>query len=92
MIPATSCAKVDTEHVRVVWASAPAHPAKALGFYVYGSGLDASNYAIIGRNNAVTDNFGSVPLAAGWRIGTDLGAAEQVNNPLQATTYGIPLS
>lgn len=92
LIAATACARVSTTQLRVTLASLPANPGKAQIYYVYGTGLDASNYAVIGQGNAVIDNFASVTLAAGWRIGTDMGAAAQPNHPLQATTYGVALT
>jgi hypothetical protein len=92
LITATSCAKVDASHLRVILASLPSHPTKGLLYFVYGSGLDANSYAVVGRGNAVTDNFASITLADGWRIGSDLGSDEQPNNPLQATTYGVALT
>lgn len=91
-IKATACTRVSATQLRLTLASVPAHPAKAKLYYNYGSSLDASVYAVIGEGNAVTDNFASITLPAGWRIGADLGVNDQPNNPLQATTYGIPLS
>lgn len=92
LIKATACARVSATQLRVTLTSPPAHPAKAQMYYNYGSGLDANNYAIIGQGNAVTDNFASVTLPPGWQIGADMGSAEQFDNALQATTYGIALS
>lgn len=85
-IKATACARVSATQLRLTF---PSVPAGAKLYYAYGSNLDANVFAVIGRGNAVTDNFGSVTLAAGWRIGQDLGSANQPNNPLQATAYGV---
>lgn len=92
IIRATACVRVSSTQLRVTLASLPAFPGNGLMYYDYGRGLDANAYAIIGRGNAVTDNLSAVTLAAGWRIGQDLGATSQPNLPLQATTYGIPLT
>lgn len=91
LIAATSCVRVSATQLRVTLASIPAHPAKARLYYGYGNGT-TGNAATIDAGNAVTDNFGSTTLTAGWKIGADLGVAEQSNNPLRATTYGVPLS
>jgi hypothetical protein len=88
-IKATACVRVSATQLSLTF---PSVPTGAVLHYGWGSNLDANGYAIIGRGNAVTDNFQAMPLAAGWRIGADLGMAEQPNNPLQATTYGITVS
>lgn len=90
-IKATACVRVSANQLRVTF---PSVPAGALLYYGYGSNLDANAYAVIGRGNAVTDNFASVVLPAGWKIGSDLGdpLSEQPNNPLQATPYGVALT
>lgn len=92
LIAAIACAYVSPTQLRVTLASQPAHASTAQLYYCYGTGLDANNYAIIGRGNAVTDNFAAATLTAGWQIGLDQGSAAQPNNPLQATLYGIALS
>jgi hypothetical protein len=46
----------------------------------------------IGRGNAVTDNFSTIAMPAGWDAGTDLGPGWRLNFPLSATFSGIPLS
>lgn len=92
LIKARACAKVSSTQLRITLASAPNFPAKAQLYYVYGSGFTPEYWAEISRGNAVTDNFASTTLTAGWNIGQDQGASAQPNNPLQATTYGIALT
>ena len=92
LIQATACQVLSATTLRVTLASAPAFPSKAKLYYVYGTGLGNGDSAIIGRGNAVTDNFGSTSLTAGWNIGADTGSSSQPNYPLRATAYGVALS
>lgn len=83
---ATSCARVDATHLRITLAAAMTQPAAScLFFYPYGT-------AVIGRGNAVTDNFFTVSRPAGWDIAADLGSAWNPDFPLAATTAPIQLS
>jgi hypothetical protein len=54
-------------------------------FYPYGAKQ-------IGRGDAVTDNFSTMTMPAGWNASTDLGSSWNLNFPLSATFSGIPLS
>lgn len=92
LITATACTRVSATQLRVTLAALPTYPAKAQLYYPYGDAMDPLFFSIIGRGNAVIDNFASVTLTAGWRINTDMGAGYQPNQPLQATTYGIGLT
>jgi hypothetical protein len=86
IITATAAARIDATHVLVTLASAPASPtAECQIFYPYGS-------TQIGRGDAVTDNFSTIGWPAGWNMPGDLGSSWTINFPVQATTYGVPLS
>ncbi len=86
IITATAAARIDATHLLVTLASAPASPtAECLLYYPYGS-------TQIGRGDAVTDNFSTIGWPAGWNMAGDLGTAWMMNFPLQATSYGVPLS
>jgi len=92
IIKATACVRVSATQLRLTF---PDVPTGATLYYAYGSNLTpTTNFTVIGRGNAVTDNFSTVTLTAGWRIGTDLGdiVSEQPNNPLHATPYGVVLT
>ncbi|GLR67553.1 hypothetical protein GCM10010909_22340 [Acidocella aquatica] len=86
IITAVGAVRVDATHVSVTLAAGITNPsANVLFFYPYGS-------TQIGRGDAVTDNAASLLPPANWNIGNDLGAAWNVNLPLQATAYPITLS
>ena len=86
IITVTAASRVDATHLSLTLASAMTNvSANVLFFYPYGS-------TQIGRGDAVTDNAASIAAPANWNIGGDLGSAWNVNFPLQATTYPIPLS
>ncbi len=86
VIPAVAAARVDATHIAVTLAAGITNLSPSvLFFYPYGS-------TQIGRGDAVTDNAASLPPPANWNIGNDLGAAWNLNLPLQATNYPIPLS
>ncbi len=86
IIPAVAAARVDATHVAVTLGAEITNiSSSVLFFYPYGS-------TQIGRGDAVTDNAANLPPPANWNIGNDLGAAWNVNFPLQATTYPITLS
>jgi hypothetical protein len=86
IITATAASRVDATHLLVTLASAPASPAaECQVFYPYGS-------TQIGRGDAVTDNFSTLAWPAGWNMAGDLGQAWAIDFPVQATSYGVPLS
>lgn len=86
IIPAVAAARIDATHVSVTLAAAITNLSSGvLFFYPYGS-------TQIGRGDAVTDNAASLPPPPNWSIGNDLGAAWNLNLPLQATSYPITLS
>ena len=101
IINATSCTYIDSAHVLVTLASAPAHAASScLFFYPYGSvgGVGAVSGSQqggtgIGSGNAVTDNASTVMPPTGWDIGSQLtGVTWNVNYPLAQTQYGLSVS
>jgi hypothetical protein len=86
IIAATSASRIDASHILLTLASTPTNmAANCLLFYPYGS-------TQIGRGDAVTDNFASLTWPAGWEMSAQLGSAWRFNFPLQATSYGVPLS
>jgi hypothetical protein len=86
IISAISCQRVDATHLRIALGSPLLYAASACQlFYPFGP-------AQIGRGNAVTDNFSTVAMPAGWDAGVDLGTGWNLNFPLSATFSGIPLS
>jgi hypothetical protein len=86
IIAAVAAARIDATHLLVTLASAPSSPtADCQVFYPYGS-------TQIGRGDAVTDNFAATGWPAGWNMAGDLGSAWTMNFPVQATSYGVPLS
>jgi hypothetical protein len=86
IITATAASRIDSMHLLVTLATAPASAtASCQIFYPYGS-------TQIGRGDAVTDNFSSLGWPAGWDMAGDLGQAWAINFPVQATTYGVALS
>jgi hypothetical protein len=86
IVSAVSCLRVDATHLQIALSSALQHTASACQlFYPFGP-------VQIGRGNAVTDNFSTITMPAGWDPGADLGTAWSLNFPLSATFSGIPLS
>jgi hypothetical protein len=86
IISATAATRIDATHLLVTLASAPANPPAACQiFYPYGS-------TQIGRGDAVTDNFSTIGWPAGWNMPGDLGSGWAIDFPVQATSYGVPLS
>lgn len=86
LVAATQCTRVDSDHLQLTLIRALINPAASCAlYYPYGT-------AQIGRGNAVTDNFSSLPAPLGWNIATDLGSAWISDYPLAATTTPIALS
>jgi len=86
IISATAASRIDSTHLLVTLATAPASPTEECQiFYPYGS-------TQIGRGDAVTDNFSTLGWPAGWDMAGDLGIAWAIDFPIQATTYGVALS
>jgi hypothetical protein len=86
IITATAATRLDATHIAITLATAPTNAAAdCLLFYPYGS-------TQIGRGDAVTDNFAALTWPQGWEMNAQLGSAWHMNFPLQATSYGIPLS
>jgi hypothetical protein len=96
LIPATACARIDATHLRITLAQPLTQTsAQCLLFYPYGSYAPAGAPGYtgdLGRGNAVTDNFASLPKPAGWDIGAELGSAWNIDFPLAATAAPIALS
>jgi hypothetical protein len=86
IVSATSCQRLDPTHLQIVLSSALRHASSACQlYYPYGP-------LQIGRGNAVTDNFSTIQMPAGWNRGSDLGVSWNINLPLAATFSGILLS
>jgi hypothetical protein len=86
IVTATAATRVDATHLSLTLASSLSQPAAGcLLFYPYGS-------TQIGRGDAATDNLAAQAWPADWNMAGDLGSAWSVNMPLQATSYGIPLT
>jgi len=86
IVPAISCLRVDETHLQIVLNSVLTNPSSACQlFYPYGA-------ASIGRGNAITDNFSTTAMPAGWNVSADLGTSWNLDFPLAATFSGIPLS
>ena len=86
IITAIAAARIDSTHLLVTLARAPASPTSECQiFYPYGS-------TQIGRGDAVTDNFSTLGWPGGWDMAADLGQAWALNFPIKATSYGVALS
>jgi hypothetical protein len=86
LVTASSCIRVDATHLRVTLAAALRNGSSLCHlYYPYGQ-------ATIGRGNAITDNYSSVPKPAGWDIAADLGSSWSLDWPLAAPAAGVVLS
>ena len=84
LVNAVSCVRTDATHLLLTLSQPLASAASSSTlYYPYGSNM-------IGRGNAVTDNFASIARPVGWDIGGDLGSAWTLNYPLAASE--IPIS
>ena len=86
IVEAISCSRVDPTHLLVTLPRAIQNVASVCGiFYPYGS-------SVIGRGNAVTDNYSIVPKAYWWDVGQHLGEDWNQDYPLAATLVHVPIS
>lgn len=86
IVSASGCLRMDATHLQLTLTHALQNPSPSCGlYYPYGP-------AMIGRGNAITDNFSSLTPPVGWDIAGDLGSAWRVNFPLAATTTPITLN
>ena len=86
IVSAISCQRVDPTHLKIVLSTALQTVSSACQlYYPYGT-------TPIGRGNAVTDNFSTMPMPTGWDVSTDLGTGWSLDCPLAATFSGVPLS
>ncbi len=86
VINAISCTRIDPAHLLITLASPITSQTAACGlYYPYGS-------VVIGRGNAVTDNFSNVAKPDGWDIAADLGTLWALDCPLNATLTPVALS
>jgi hypothetical protein len=86
IVSAMSCRRLDATHLQIDLSSALRHTSSACRlYYPYGP-------LQIGRGNAVTDNFSTIQMPAGWNRGSDLGVSWNIDLPLAATFSGILLS
>ena len=86
IVNAVACTRVDATHVMLTLASPVTNASISCGvYYPYGG-------TVIGRGNAVTDNYATCPKPAGWDIAADLGTSWKLDFPLAATFIPVPIS
>ena len=86
IVLATAAVRVDATHIRLTLASALTNAGTAHLYYGRGNNIDpVTKYRIIGRGNAVTDNYSATALAG-------LGVPVQPDMPLGSTKYGMLLT
>ena len=86
IVTAVSCQRLNANSFTDRTQSGPAELVRTVRAVLSGYGNDQ-----IGRGNAVTDNFSTLPRPGGWDAGSDLGQ-RAVDCPLSATFGGIVLS
>jgi hypothetical protein len=90
LVSATACVRVSATTIRLTTAKVLANASSAHLYYPYGQALTpTTTYVVIGQGDAVTDNFSTIALPAGWTAATDIGPSCQPNYPVQAPAYGI---
>lgn len=100
IVQATAAVRVDANHVRVTLAQTLANASTARLFYPWpnlAASLNSSTYIaghepLIGRGDAVTDNYADIPKPDGWDAGSDYGPAWNIDWPLWHAASGVPLS
>jgi hypothetical protein len=84
MIQAVSCARQDATHLTLTLARAPTNAASACRLFYPWPGEYWADQPLteIGRGCAITDDFGTVAVAANYDLNLLLGAGWRVNMPL----------